>query len=87
MNDRMGLNVLRIGIVVLVVVAGIVARMSYEQIADPNTPAYAQDEDPRIGKDCSDYNSQADAQAALRQDPSDPNVLDETESRYQTNTR
>ena len=68
---------MRIGIVVPVVVAGIVARVSYEQIADPSTPAYAQDEDPRIGLDCDDYNSQADAQAALRQDPSDPNVLDE----------
>ena len=69
----MGTNVLRISIVVLVVVAGIVTRVSYEQ---PNTPAYAQD-DPRVGLDCDDYNSQAEAQAALERDPSDPNVLDE----------
>ena len=33
MNCRIGTNVLRIRIVVLVVVAGIVARVSYEQIA------------------------------------------------------
>src|SRR5688572_15532347 len=76
MPSRMGTTMLRISIVVLVIAAGIVARVSYEQT---NTPAYAQDEDPRIGKDCSDYNSQAEAQAALRQDPSDPNVLDEDE--------
>jgi hypothetical protein len=30
-----------------------------------------------VGLDREDYNSQAEAQAALEQDPSDPNVLDE----------
>ena len=67
---------LRMLVVLLVIVAGIVARISYEQM---NTPVYAQDDDPRTGLDCDDYNSQAEAQAALRQDPSDPNVLDEDE--------
>jgi hypothetical protein len=38
--------------------------------------AQAQD-DPRTGLDCEDYGSQAEAQAALRQEPNDPNVLDE----------
>lgn len=70
----MGTKMLRISVVLLVITAGIVARISYEQM---NTPAYAQDDDPRTGLDCDDYNSQAEAQAALRQDPSDPNVLDE----------
>ena len=70
----MGLHVLRISIVVLGIVAGIVARANYGQM---NEPAYAADEHLCIGKDCKDYNSQAEAQAALREDPSDPNVLDE----------
>lgn len=72
----MGTATVRVAIVVLVITAGIVARLTYEQI---NALAYAQDEDPRIGLDCDDYNSQAEAQAALRQHPSDPNVLDEDE--------
>lgn len=61
---------------VLVLVTGVVGRIAYEQTTEP---AYAQDEDPTIGLDCDDYNSQAEAQAALRQDPSDPDVLDEDE--------
>ena len=61
-------------VVAFVLVAGVVAAVSYEQT---NSPALAQDEDPRVGLDCDDYNSQAEAQAALREDPSDPNVLDE----------
>lgn len=63
-------------VVMLVFFAGMVARMAYEQSI---SPALAQDEDPRTGLDCDDYNSQAEAQAALRADPSDPNVLDEDE--------
>jgi hypothetical protein len=63
-------------VVAFVLVAGVVAAVNYEQT---NSPALAQDEDPRVGLDCDDYNSQAEAQAALREDPSDPNVLDEDE--------
>lgn len=39
---------------------------------------WAQDglEDPRGGQNCEDFNSQAEAQAELRSDPSDPGVLD-----------
>jgi hypothetical protein len=75
MFGGMGTRALQLSaIVMMVFIAGVVARMIYEQSIPP---AFAQDEDPRIGLDCSDYNSQAEAQAALRQDPSDPNVLDE----------
>src|SRR5215213_574035 len=72
-------KVLRVLVVVLVLEAGFTARVAYEEIGNPATPAlaYAQDEDPRTGRDCSDFRSQAEAQAALRQDPSDPDVLDE----------
>lgn len=61
---------------VMVLVTGVVGRITYEQMQAPS-PALAQDDDPRVGLDCDDYDSQAEAQAALRQDPSDPNVLDE----------
>lgn len=77
MRSRVGTTPLKLAAVVaLVFVAGIVARMAYKQSI---SPALAQDEDPRTGLDCDDYNSQAEAQAALRADPSDPNVLDEDE--------
>jgi hypothetical protein len=64
---------------VLVLVVGAVGRINYEQVVSTDTPAYAQDEDPTIGRDCDDFRSQAEAQAALRADPSDPGVLDEDE--------
>ena len=66
-------------VVILVFEAGFTSRVAYEQFGNPATPAlaFAQDEDPRTGRDCSDFRSQAEAQAALRQDPSDPDVLDE----------
>ena len=63
-----GSRLLRGAAVVLVLVAGFAGRV-----------AYAQDEDPTLGEDCSDFRSQAEAQAELRRDPSDPNVLDEDE--------
>jgi hypothetical protein len=69
----MGTKLLTFAAMVLVVTIGYEARIVYEQTL---RPAFAQD-DPRVGLDCEDYNSQADAQAALKQDPSDPNVLDE----------
>ncbi|HEV2093350.1 MAG TPA: hypothetical protein VGR18_09330 [Rubrobacter sp.] len=62
---------------VLVLVVGVVGRITYERVLNTDTPAYAQDEDPTIGRDCDDFRSQAEAQAALREDPTDPDVLDE----------
>jgi hypothetical protein len=64
---------------VLVLVVGVVGRTTYERVLNTDTPAYAQDEDPTIGRDCDDFRSQAEAQAALRADPTDPDVLDEDE--------
>ena len=61
-------------VVVLVLAVGFTARVAYEQTT---APAYAQDEDPTVGSDCGDFRSQAETQAELRRDPSDPNVLDE----------
>ena len=52
-------------------VAGMVAALNYQQILNPTKPALAQDE-----FDCASFNSQAEAQAELRRDPSDPSGLD-----------
>lgn len=65
-------------VALLVLVAGVVGRITYERTFNTAAPAYAQQgDDPRVGLDCDDYGSQAEAQAALDADPSDPNVLDE----------
>lgn len=57
---------------VLVVLAGTVARISYEDLKDERgSPAYAQED-----LDCDDFATQADAQAVYDADPSDPNRLD-----------
>ena len=64
---------------VLALVAGVVGRTTYERVVGTTPPAFAQDEDPTVGRDCGDFISQAEAQDALRQDPSDPDVLDEDE--------
>src|SRR5215217_2482889 len=71
MSCRMGSTMLRISIVVLVIAAGIVGRVNYEQIVNTSKPAYAQDR-----YDCDDFRTQAEAQAVYDQDPSDPNGLD-----------
>jgi hypothetical protein len=63
-----------LGVLVFVFALGFTARVVYEQTL---RPAFAQDEDPRAGLDCSNFGSQAEAQAELRSDPSDPKVLDE----------
>ncbi len=65
----MGSKPLTLAVVVLVLAAGFIARSIYEQT---NTPALAQ----KVA-DCGTFNSQAEAQAVLRSDPSDPNQLDE----------
>jgi hypothetical protein len=58
-------------VVAFVLVAGVVAAVNYQQIPDPSKPALAQDQ-----FDCASFDSQADAQAELRRDPSDPSGLD-----------
>src|SRR5215213_6064870 len=55
----------------LVFASGFTLRVAWEQLAHPTTPAFAQDT-----QNCDSYPSQAAAQAALRQDPTDPNGLD-----------
>lgn len=57
---------LRMALVFLVVASVVLLRLGW---------ATAQD-DPRTGLDCADFSSQAEAQAELERDPSDPNVLD-----------
>src|ERR687889_958 len=70
--DRMGPTPLKVAAVVaFVLVAGVVAAVNYQQILNPSKPALAQDE-----FDCASFNSQAEAQAELRRDPSDPSGLD-----------
>ncbi len=71
MRSRMGTTTLRISIVLLVIAAGLVASANYDQILNPSKPAFAQDQ-----FDCASFDSQADAQAELRRDPSDPSGLD-----------
>ena len=72
MRSRMGTTPLKVAAVVaFVLVAGVVAALNYEQILNPTKPALAQDE-----FDCASFNSQAEAQAELRRDPSDPSGLD-----------
>ena len=75
-TQRMGTKMFIVA-AVLVLVVGVVGRITYERVLNTDTPAYAQDEDPTIGRDCDDFRSQAEAQAALREDPTDPDVLDE----------
>ncbi len=57
--------------VVLVFAVGFTARLAYEEITHPGTPAYAQDD-----LNCADFRTQAEAQAELQRDPTDPNNLD-----------
>jgi hypothetical protein len=69
---RMGSTPLKVAAVVaFVLVAGVVAAVNYQQILNPTKPALAQDE-----FDCASFDSQAQAQAELRRDPSDPSGLD-----------
>ena len=58
-------------VVSFVLVGGVVVAVSYEQILNSSKPALAQDE-----FDCASFDSQAEAQAELRRDPSDPSGLD-----------
>jgi len=69
---RMGNTTSRLVVVGLVLVAGFVARITYEQMVYPSTPAVAQEDQ----YDCASFGSQESAQAELDRDPSDPNNLD-----------
>jgi hypothetical protein len=72
MRRRMGTTPLKVAAVVaFVLVAGVVAALNLQQILNPSNPALAQDQ-----FDCASFDSQADAQAELRRDPSDPSGLD-----------
>jgi hypothetical protein len=57
---------------VLVLMVGVVGRITYEQVVSTDTPAYAQEDQ----FDCASFGSQESAQAELERDPSDPNNLD-----------
>jgi hypothetical protein len=68
----MGTTTWRLLVVGLVLLAGLVSRVTYEQLIHPLEPAVAQSSQ----RDCSSFGSQQSAQAALERDPSDPNGLD-----------
>jgi hypothetical protein len=68
----MGTMTLRLLVVGLVLLAGLVSRVTYEQLVHPSEPAAAQSDQNA----CARFGSQEDAQAALERDPSDPNNLD-----------
>ncbi|MDP8948452.1 MAG: hypothetical protein M3N09_10230 [Actinomycetota bacterium] len=64
---------LRMFIIALLVLAcGFTLRMTWEEIAHPTTPAFAQTDQ----YDCESFGSQHSAQAELERDLSDPNDLD-----------
>ncbi len=68
----MGNTTWKLLIVALVLVAGLVSRVTYEQLVHPSKPAAAQADQ----YDCASFGSQESAQAELERDPSDPNNLD-----------
>jgi hypothetical protein len=69
---RMGNTVSKLLLVGLVLLAGLVSRVTYEQLVHPSKPAAAQADQ----YDCASFGSQDSAQAELERDPSDPNDLD-----------
>ena len=56
----------------LVLLAGVVSRVTYEQLVYPSERAEAQSDQ----YDCASFGSRESAQAELERDPSDPNNLD-----------
>jgi hypothetical protein len=72
MRLRMGTTTLRLLVVGLVLLAGLVSRVTYEQLIYPAAPAAAQADQ----YDCASFGSQQSAQAELERNPSDPNNLD-----------
>ncbi len=69
--ERMGSRTFIVAAALLLVV-GVVGRITYEQVVGTDTPAYAQQDQ----FDCASFGSQESAQAELERDPSDPNNLD-----------
>lgn len=59
-------------VVVLVFAVGFTARLTFEELANPSTAAFAQDDQ----YDCASFGSQESAQAEFDRDPSDPSNLD-----------
>jgi hypothetical protein len=72
MRRRMGTTTLRLLVVGLVLLAGLISRVTYEQLIHPRAPAAAQSNQ----YDCASFGSQQSAQAELERNPSDPNDLD-----------
>jgi hypothetical protein len=64
----MGARTPKIVVVVLVLAAGFVGRVTYEQVINPSTPALAQEDQ----YDCASFGSQESAQSELDRDPLDP---------------
>lgn len=78
MRSRMGTTPLKLAVVIVfVLVAGVVARMTYEQTTNPSQPAQAQAD----LYDCGDFRYQEEAQAVFDENPSDPYGLDEDDPR------
>ncbi len=68
----MGNTALKLSMIGLVLLAGLVSRITYEQLIHPSKPAAAQS-----GQlECAGFASQESAQTALERDPSDPSGLD-----------
>ncbi len=63
---------LRLLIVALVLASGFTLRVAWEELANPTTPAYAQEDQ----YDCASFGSQESAQAELERNPDDPSNLD-----------
>jgi hypothetical protein len=59
-------------LVALVLASGFTLRVAWEQLTDPTTPAFAQEDQ----YDCASFGSQESAQAEYDRDPSDPSNLD-----------
>jgi hypothetical protein len=68
----MGTTTWRLLVVGLVLLAGLVSRVTYEELMHPQDTAEAQSDQ----YDCASFGSQQSAQAELERDPSDPNDLD-----------
>ena len=63
---------LRLFIVALVLASGFTLRVAWEELANPTTPAFAQEDQ----YDCASFGSRESAQAELERNPDDPSNLD-----------
>ena len=68
----MGITMSRLLVVGLVLLAGVVSRVTYEQLVNPSDYAAAQADQ----FDCASFGSRESAQAELERDPSDTSNLD-----------